>query len=183
MTAAILIALVSAVIGAIVGAYLQKRWTPDYSSELTALRRQVAAFQQPIETLEQERIRSEELARFKPSAEIVGQLPEGQCLRLKAHREFALKRTDYLSDNDAMVAYNELNLSGQELELPIDKAKIVQIFNFRPRTAYIPIPIKFRCQLIIDGTEKVHTIEVLIKPEFKPITGTQTSCFTVTLGL
>lgn len=49
-----IIGLIGAVVGAFIGAYLQKRWTPDYSGELTKLRDQVAAFQQRVETLEQE---------------------------------------------------------------------------------------------------------------------------------
>lgn len=58
----VLLAFGSAIVGAILGAYLQERWTPDPSAEIAALRQQVAAFQQRIETMEQERADSENFA-------------------------------------------------------------------------------------------------------------------------
>jgi hypothetical protein len=62
MAVAIISTVISAIIGAFIGAYLQRRWTPDYSSELGGLRQQVASFQQRIETLELERAEWEHLA-------------------------------------------------------------------------------------------------------------------------
>jgi hypothetical protein len=57
-----LLAFGSAIVGAMVGAYLQKRWTPDPSAEIAALRKQVAAFQERIETLEHQRAEFEHIA-------------------------------------------------------------------------------------------------------------------------
>lgn len=59
---ALVIAFGAAIVGALLGAYLQKRWTPDPSVEIAALREQVAAFQQRIEAMEQERAESEHFA-------------------------------------------------------------------------------------------------------------------------
>ena len=56
-----IIALVAALIGAVIGAYLKKRWTSDYSVELSALRQQIEAQQKQHETLEQERLEAEHL--------------------------------------------------------------------------------------------------------------------------
>ncbi len=61
MALAIITAIISAVVGAFIGAYLQRRWTPDYSSELTTLQKQVASFQQRFEAIEQERAEWEHL--------------------------------------------------------------------------------------------------------------------------
>jgi len=49
------IALVSAVVGAILGAYLTKLWAPNPAAEITSLRRQVAQFQERIDAFEAER--------------------------------------------------------------------------------------------------------------------------------
>jgi hypothetical protein len=60
--AAFVLAFGAAIVGAILGAYLQKRWTPDQSVETAALREQVSAlrgqvatFQAYIEKVEKER--------------------------------------------------------------------------------------------------------------------------------
>jgi hypothetical protein len=47
-----LIAFASAIVGAVLGAYLQKIWTPNPSKEIVLLRQEVADFQQRIEGLE-----------------------------------------------------------------------------------------------------------------------------------
>jgi hypothetical protein len=57
-------AILSAVLGAIVGAYLQKRWTPDLVPELASLQVHLAKFQERIETLESERVDASHLPIF-----------------------------------------------------------------------------------------------------------------------
>jgi hypothetical protein len=64
MIGVILLSFGSAIVGAALGAYLQKRWTPNLAPELKALRGQLTAFQQRIETLEQERIDAAHLPIF-----------------------------------------------------------------------------------------------------------------------
>ena len=183
MVAAVLLAFGSAIAGAVVGAYLQRRWTADPSAAVDALRKQLAVFQQRIETLEGERSRRRELQDFRPSTKIVGESPGGQRLKLEATREFTLKRLDYLAENDVMVACDDLNFRGEEVEAPIDNNKIVQIHNLQPRTGSHPIPIKLRCHLVVEGYDKTHLVEALIKPEIKTVAGTSTYCLTVVGGL
>lgn len=56
----ILVAFGSAIVGGLLTWYLQRWWTPDRSvEEITALRKQVAEFQNKLETLERERPESE----------------------------------------------------------------------------------------------------------------------------
>jgi hypothetical protein len=55
------VSVISALIGAVLGAYLQRRWTPDYSERFAALQEQVAALQKQNETMEQERAEAEHL--------------------------------------------------------------------------------------------------------------------------
>ncbi len=59
---ATLLAFGSAVVGAILGAYLQRRWTPDPSAEIAGLRQQLVTFQERVETLERERVETEHFA-------------------------------------------------------------------------------------------------------------------------
>lgn len=51
----ILVAFVSAIMAAILGAYLQRRWTPDLRPQIIELGTKLTAFQQRVETLERER--------------------------------------------------------------------------------------------------------------------------------
>jgi hypothetical protein len=55
------VSVISALIGAVVGAYLQRRWTPDYSKKLDDLQEQVAALEVQKERMEQERAEAEQL--------------------------------------------------------------------------------------------------------------------------
>lgn len=56
MIGTILMSLGYVVVGAILGAYLTKRWTPNPTPELTALRGELADFKERIDTLERERV-------------------------------------------------------------------------------------------------------------------------------
>ncbi len=178
-----LLAFGTAIVGAIVGAYLQKRWTPDLSPEITALRQQVADFQARIETLEGERNRRETIGRFAPQAEIKGEPPEEQNLLLTGDRQFEVRRLDYIADTGATIAYEELKRSGKIVQLPINKSKVMQVWNLLPRQAISPISMKLRCHLVVDDLQREVTIEAMIKPEFKFVNNTHTFFLKVTTGL
>ncbi len=55
MDITILIAFGSAIVAAVLGAYLQRLWTPDPRPQITALGTRLTAFQERIETIERER--------------------------------------------------------------------------------------------------------------------------------
>jgi hypothetical protein len=55
----IVVAFAAAVVGALVGAYLQKLWTPDPRPEIAALGEQVTSFRKRVETIEQERTKEQ----------------------------------------------------------------------------------------------------------------------------
>jgi hypothetical protein len=97
----VLIAFGSAIIGAIVGAYLQKRWMPDPSAEIAGLRKQVTAFQQRIETLELERAESEHL---RVSMSLQQGAPGSYIMPVK-------------NDSDEEVAAEGVNLVYDDVEL------------------------------------------------------------------
>ena len=127
----------------------------------------------------------------KPSTEslklqhvFVGQFPEGPTLRLTANLKFKLTQMDYLDENGARVASDNLstappssrllNGKGQTLEVPIDHAKLVQIHNLKPRSGHSAIPMQFRLHLATDAGEEIRTIPTLLQPSFKQIKGTTT---------
>jgi hypothetical protein len=180
---AVLLGFGSAILGAILGAYLQKLWTPDPSPEIAALRRQVAQFQTRIETLESERKHGDTIARFAPRSQVTGQPPDPQHLVLTADREFEMRRLDYIADTGATITYEDIEDHGNEIRIPINNTKIMQIWNLLPRHGFLPISMKFRCHLRIDNIEKEVTTEALIKPEFKFVNNTHTFLLTVTAGL
>jgi hypothetical protein len=84
----------SALVGAILGAYLTKLWTPNPTAEITSLRQQVARFQERIDTLEAERASQKQedelwMSKFESAASQVVKVgptltirsPEGDSFR------------------------------------------------------------------------------------------------------
>ncbi len=126
----------------------------------------------------------------KPSAEpfkmqhvFIGQFPDGPKLRLTATRRFAVSQVECLDESGARVSSEALSLinasrltngKGQQLEIPIDHAKLIQIHNLKPRTGSAAIPMQFRLHLALDGSEEIRTIPTLLQPGFKNIGNTST---------
>lgn len=113
----------------------------------------------------------------------VGQFPEGPKLRLTASRRFGVSQVEYLDENGVRVSSENLSWlnasrlvdgKGQQLEVPIDHTKLMQIHNLRPRTGTTAIPIQLRIHLALDGSEEVRTIPTLLRPGFKNIGNTST---------
>jgi hypothetical protein len=176
-------ALVGAVVGAVLGAYLQRKWTPDMSAEIANLRRQVTEFQSKVEAQENARKAQEARARFRPHAEVHGEPPEPQFLVLTADRDFELTRLDYIADTGAMVTFEDVQKSGVRIEMPINSAKVMQVWNLRPRQGSLPVPFQFRCHLSLDGFETESFVEALIQPTWKSVGNAQTFFCKVTLSL
>jgi hypothetical protein len=120
---------------------------------------------------------------FKLQHVFVGEFPEGPTLRLTANRQFKVTQMDYLDENGARISSDslpaELQASkhakekGEQLELHVDHAKLVQIHNLKPRS-HGAIPIQFRLHLTIDEHDEARTIPALLEPSFKTIQGTST---------
>jgi hypothetical protein len=114
----------------------------------------------------------------------VGEFPEGPTLRLTANRQFRVTQIDYLDENGARVssenpstellASKQVHGKGQQLEVLVDHAKLIQIHNLKPRSGHAAIPMQFRLHLAIDDREEVRTIPALLEPSFKNIQGTTT---------
>jgi hypothetical protein len=114
----------------------------------------------------------------------VGEFPGGPILRLTANRQFKVTRIDYLDENgarvssEALVAPNQSSHDaqekGQQLEIPIDHKKLIQIHNLKPRTGYDAIPMQIRLHIIIGSHEEARTITTLLQPAFKNINGAST---------
>jgi hypothetical protein len=101
MAPAILLAFGSAIVGAILGAYLQRRWTPDPSAEIVAVRHQIKDFQQRIETLEQERVESE---HFELGMSLQQAVPGNYTMHVR-------------NDSDQEVTVETINLKREDIEL------------------------------------------------------------------
>ena len=134
---------------------------------------------QPVEATNQ----SSRSEPFKMQHVFVGQFPDGPKLRLTATRQFTVTQMDYLDENGARVASDNLSKSnvsrmvsgkGQMLEVPVDHAKLIQIHNLKPRTGTSSIPMQFRLQLELGGSKETRTIPALLNPGFKNINNTTT---------
>jgi len=63
---------------------------------------------------------------------------------------------------------------GQQRDVPVDHAKLIQIHNLKPRSGYGTIPVQSRLHLAIDDREESRTIPALLQQSFKDIKGTTT---------
>jgi len=108
----------------------------------------------------------------------VGEFPEPIVLRLTANRPFRVTGLEYLDENGVRVSSDDFldrspstpkESKGQQLEVPIDHAKLVQVHNLKPRSGSGAFPIQFRVHLEADGTEQTQTIPALLRPAFKAI--------------
>ncbi len=178
----IIVAIGAAVLGAVLGAYLQGMWTPDVSPQIAALRGQVAEFQSRIESLEMERRADEALHRFSLRAKVTGELPGAQQLVLSGDRDFTLHQLGYISDIGGLIASDAVEVAGTFLEVDIDPEKVRKIYNSLPRTGQHPVPIKFRCAMTVGDIERTQEFDALIDPQWRQIDGVTTLCLLVRRG-
>jgi hypothetical protein len=109
----------------------------------------------------------------------IGEFPQGPMLRLTANTKFSLVRLDYLDENGVRVSSDEFPGSsaasvmmegkGQQLDLPVTHAKLIQIHNLKPRTGSEAIPVQFKLRLMVNNREEARTIPALLQPSFKNI--------------
>lgn len=114
----------------------------------------------------------------------VGQFPDGPTLRLTANKEFILTQLDYVDENGVRISSagafgsstgsQPVEGKGFQLEIHIDRARLMQIHNLKPRRDNAAIPMQFRLHLTIDGHAEERNISALLRPEFKVIGDTRT---------
>ena len=178
----IIVAIGAAVLGAVLGAYLQRMWTPDVSPQIEALRGQVAEFQSRIESLEKERRAVEALRRFSLRAKVTGELPGAQHLVLSGDRDFTLHQLGYISDVGGLIASDAVEAAGTLLEVNVDADNVRKIFNSLPRTGQHPVPIKFHYSITVGDIDRTQEFDALIDPQWRQIDGVTTFCLTVRRG-
>jgi hypothetical protein len=178
----LVVGLLTAILGAVVGALISNWLTRDYKRLAADATAQLVAIRDRVEALENKRSQREAWDRFRPSALIVGELPSGQHLRLEADSEFSVTRMDYLEESGAMVDCDDVNLTGKQILVPIDNKKVVRINNMKSRQISGSFPIAFRCHLRVNDDEKTHVVEAVVQPDFKMIGNTQTYLLKVVGG-
>src|SRR5260370_29395949 len=126
-------ALLGAIAGAAVGAYVEKRWASEPMDE-DEIRRQLAKLEAEIEELEfrqrecgdrlesvSTRRRAHPPARPGPFPEVRGEPPKQQYLVLTAARGFRLSRIDYVSNRGTTVISEDVQRSGRPSEVPANE--------------------------------------------------------------
>jgi hypothetical protein len=135
-------ALLGAIAGASLGAYLQDLWASETTPEDEAdLLRRLDRLEAEIEELEirrrRERKRKTQPAQSarqvslrlppQPHLEVQGKPPQRQYLVLTADRDFRLSRIDYVSNQGATVVSEDVDRHGRRIEVPINEKKVSRI--------------------------------------------------------
>jgi hypothetical protein len=175
-------ALLGAIAGAAVGAYIQKRWTSeptdtdDFGQRLAKLEAEI----EELELLQRRRKRRTESAaavrqaqppqpqpsQSHPFLEVRGKPPEQQYLVVSADRNFTLSRVDYVSSQGTTVISEDVKKSGSRIEVPINEKKVSRIWYQVPRLNAEPAQFQFRCHLRMDGVETQSVVPAVIQQNF-----------------
>jgi len=174
-------ALLGAIAGAAVGAYVEKRWASEPMDE-DEIRRQLAKLEAEIEELEfrqrecGDRLesvsteqRAQPPARPRPFPEVRGEPPEQQYLVLTADRDFRLSRIDYVSNRGTTVISEDVEKSGRRIEVPINEKKVSRVWYLLPRVNAAPLQFRFRCHLSLDGVETQSDLPAVIQQRYMRI--------------
>ncbi len=174
-------ALLGAIAGAAVGAYVEKRWASEPMDE-DEIRRQLAKLESEIEELEfrqrecGDRLesvpteqRAQQPARPRPFPEVRGQPPEQQYLVLTADRDFRLSRIDYVSNRGTTVISEDVEKSGRRIEVPINEKKVSRVWYLLPRVNAAPLQFQFRCHLSLDGVATQSDLPAVIQQRYMRI--------------
>jgi hypothetical protein len=174
-------ALLGAIAGAALAAYVQKRCAlgPTDGDEI---RRQLAKLEAEIEELELcqreggGRLESVPTAqRAQPLAqpwlfpEVRGEPPEQQYLVLTADRDFRLSRIDYVSNRGTTVISEDVEKSGSHIEVPINEKKVSRVWYLLPRENAAPTQFQFRCHLSLDGVETQSVVPAVVQQRYMRI--------------
>jgi hypothetical protein len=171
-------ALLGAIAGAALGAYVQKSWASESPDE-DEISRRLAKLEAEIEELEfrqrDGRGRLESVptaqrpqtpARPRPFPEVRGEPPEQQYLVLTADRDFRLSRIDYVSNQGTTVISEDVEKSGHRIEVPINEKKVSRVWYLLPRENAAPTQFQFRCHLSLDGVETQSVLPAVIQQRY-----------------
>jgi hypothetical protein len=170
-------ALLGAIAGAALGAYVQKRWASEPADE-DEIRRRLANLEADIEEefrqLEFRRRpespataqRAQPPTQLRPFPEVRGDPPEQQYLVLTADRDFRLSRIDYVSNRGTTVISEEIEKSGNRIEVPINEKKVSRVWYLLPRENAAPTQFQFRCHLSLDGVETQSVLPAVIQQRY-----------------
>ncbi len=174
-------ALLGAIAGAALGAYVQKRLASEPMDE-DEIRLRLAQLEAEIEELEfrqrehRGRLesapaaqRAQRPARPRPFPEVRGEPPEQQYLVLTADRDFRLSRIDYVSNRGTTVISEDVEKSGSRIEVPINEKKISRVWYLLPRVNTAPTQFQFRCHLSLDGIETQSDLPAVIQQRYMRI--------------
>lgn len=179
-------ALLGAIAGAALGAYVQKLWASeptdadDFGQRLAKLEAEI----EELELLQRRRKRRAESAapvrpaqptqprptrsqtsHSQPSLEVRGKPPERQYLVLSADRDFTLSRVDYVSSQGTTIS-EDVKKSGSRIEVPINEKKVSRIWYQVQRLNAEPAQFEFRCHLRMDGVETESVVPAVIEQNF-----------------
>ncbi len=175
-------ALLGAIAGAALGAYVQKGWASELTGEDDEIRRRLAKLETEIAELEfrqrecRRRLESGPTAqraqppeRPRPFPEVRGEPPEQQYLVLTADRDFRLSRIDYVSNRGTTVISEDVEKSGHRIEVPINEKKVSRVWYLLPRENAAPTQFQFRCHLSLDGVETQSVLPAVIQQRYMRI--------------
>jgi hypothetical protein len=177
-------ALLGAIAGAALGAYVQKHW-PSEPADEDEFRRRLEKLEAEIEELE---FRQRRERRFRPGPESVpkvqraqsptaprpfpevrGEPPGQQYLVLTADRDFRLSRIDYVSSQGTTVISEDIGKSGSRIEVPINEKKVSRVWYLRQNVNEAPTQFQFRCHLSLDGVETQSVVPAVIRQRYMSI--------------
>ena len=174
-------ALLGAIAGAALGAYVQKSWASESPDE-DEISRRLAKLEAEIEELELRQRdgrgrlesvptaqRPQAPARPRPFPEVRGEPPEQQYLVLTADRDFRLSRIDYVSNQGTTVISEDVEKSGHRIEVPINEKKVNRVWYLLPRENAAPTQFQFRCHLSLDGVETQSVLPAVIQQRYMRI--------------
>ena len=105
--------------------------------------------------------------QLRPFLEVRGKSESPQqYLVLTADRDFRLNRIDYVSSRGTTVISENVEKSGNRIEVPINEKKVSRVWYLRPRMNEAPTRFQFRCHLQLDGVETESVVPAVIQQKY-----------------
>jgi hypothetical protein len=162
-------ALVSAVVGAIIGAFAM--WLLGSSDR--ELAKQAFELQKKVSDLEEEKHRWEVIKRFDPNYSITSEHP--QTLMVRSETPFLVTAMEYRTGDGSLMGIKNIDTeSGESLTdegwFPLDKKLLLKIFWANPQADDAlyrrrPIPFLLRLNLKVDGGRTSYDMKLMLRVE------------------